>query len=155
MSHCIIFRYGSQAMAYLQAAAVTGKPLASMLSSLAMLSAQQQQQQQQQQAAALAMLPKRGRGSRGGSVSRRGTPGNNVGNLKIKRLDSGEVVRGGGGRGRGSRGRRRLEGSYSNDFLYYMNEGGIRSGKAVLTDRFKYITEKIWFNSLTDIFFIN
>ena len=61
---------------------------------------------------------------------RRGA-GNNVG-LKLKRLDSGEFVGGRGvGRGRGSRGRRRLEGSYSNDFLYYMNEGGIRSGSTI------------------------
>lgn len=45
-------------------------------------------------------------------------------------LFSGEFVRG-SGRGRGSRGRRRLEGSYSNEFLYYMNEGGIRSGSNI------------------------
>ena len=79
--------YGSQAVAYLQAAAVTGKPLASMLN-MAMLTAAQQQQQQAQaaQAAALSMMPKRGRGSRGGSTGiRRGS--GNVG-LKLKRLDS-------------------------------------------------------------------
>ena len=124
--------YGPQAMAYLQAASVTGKPLANMMSSLAML---QQAQQQQQQAAAMSMLPKRGRGSRGGVGSRGGRGGANAANLKLKRLDSSELLgggggRGGGGRGRGVRGRRRLEGSYSNDFLYYMNEGGIRSGTA-------------------------
>ena len=84
--------YGSQAIAYLQASAVTGKPLASMMTSLALLQQaqqqQQSQQQQQQQAAAAAamMLPKRGRGSRGGSLARsRGGAG--VG-LKLKRLDS-------------------------------------------------------------------
>jgi hypothetical protein len=86
LATALINAYGSQAVAYLQAAAVTGKPLASMLSSLAMLQQAQQQQQQQQQvsAAALAMLPKRGRGSRGGSATRqRGGVG-----LKLKRLDS-------------------------------------------------------------------
>lgn len=86
----LIQAYGPQAMAYLQAAAVTGKPLASMLSSLAILQQAQQQQQQAQvqqaaaSAAALSMLPKRGRGSRGGSVARRGS---GVA-LKLKRLDS-------------------------------------------------------------------
>ena len=111
-------------MQYIQAASMQGKPLASMLSSLALL---QQAQQQQQVTNALAMLPKRGRGSRGGSVSRsRGGAGNatTAGNLKLKRLDSGEMPIRGASRGRGSRGRRRLDGNtYSNDFLYYMNEG--------------------------------
>ena len=113
-------------MQYIQAASLQGKPLASMLSSLALL---QQAQQQQQVNNALAMLPKRGRGSRGGAVSRsRGGAGNatTAGNLKLKRLDSGEIgpIGRGAGRGRGSRGRRRLDGgTYSNDFLYYMNEG--------------------------------
>ena len=113
-------------MQYIQAASMQGKPLASMLSSLALL---QQAQQQQQVNSALAMLPKRGRGSRGGAVSRsRGGAGNatTAGNLKLKRLDSGEIgpIGRGAGRGRGSRGRRRLDGgTYSNDFLYYMNEG--------------------------------
>ena len=113
-------------MQYIQAASLQGKPLASMLSSLALL---QQAQQQQQVNNALAMLPKRGRGSRGGAVSRsRGGAGNatTAGNLKLKRLDSGEMplTGRGAGRGRGSRGRRRLDGgAYSNDFLYYMNEG--------------------------------
>ena len=38
----------------------------------------------------------------------------------------------GGGRGRGSRGRRRMDGSYGDpNFLYYMNEGGIRSGSTI------------------------
>ena len=114
-------------MQYIQAASMQGKPLASMLSSLALLQQAQQAQQQQQVNNALAMLPKRGRGSRGGSVSRsRGGAGNatTAGNLKLKRLDSGEMPVRGAGRGRGSRGRRRLDGgAYSNDFLYYMNEG--------------------------------
>ena len=122
--------YGPQAMAYLQAAAVTGN-MSSQGLALAMM---QQAQQQQQQAAAMSMLPKRGRGSRGGVGSRGGRGGANAANLKLKRLDSSELLgtgRGGGGRGRGVRGRRRLEGSYSNDFLYYMNEGGIRSGSTI------------------------
>lgn len=124
----LIQAFGSQAVAYLQASAVTGKPLASMLSMAMLQQAQQQQQQQAAAAAALSLMPKRGRGSRGGSTGvRRG--GASVG-LKLKRLDSGEFVRG-SGRGRGSRGRRRLEGSYSNEFLYYMNEGGIRSGSNI------------------------
>ena len=38
----------------------------------------------------------------------------------------------GGGRGRGSRGRRRMDGPYGDpNFLYYMNEGGIRSGSTI------------------------
>ena len=85
----LISAYGSQAVAYLQAAAVTGKPLASMLSMAMLTQAQQQQQQQQQQqlqqAAAMSLLPKRGRGSRGGATARSGR--GSVG-LKLKRLDS-------------------------------------------------------------------
>jgi hypothetical protein len=71
--------------AYLQAAAaaaqsaVAGKPLASMLSSMAML------QQVQQQQAILSATPKRGRGSRGGGL---GTSGKRALGLKLKRLES-------------------------------------------------------------------
>ena len=138
-AQALMQNYGSQAIAYLQASAVTGKPLASMLSSLALLQQAQQQQQlvgqqqQQQQLAAASMLPKRGRGSRGGSLARsRG--GANAGGLKLKRLDSNDLSSLGGrgaGRGRGSRGRRPRDGGYSSDFLYYMNEGGIRSGSTI------------------------
>lgn len=82
----LIQAFGSQAVAYLQASAVTGKPLASMLSMAMLQQAQQQQQQQAAAAAALSLMPKRGRGSRGGSTGvRRG--GASVG-LKLKRLDS-------------------------------------------------------------------
>ena len=96
--------YGSQGMAYLQAAAVTGKPLASMLSMAMLQQAQTQQQQQQQQVAAATaamMMPKRGRGSRGGSLARSrvgsgvatgsgatGSSGVGGAGLKLKRLDS-------------------------------------------------------------------
>ena len=138
-AQALMQNYGSQAIAYLQASQMTGKPLASMLSSLALLQQAQQQQtlvgqqqQQQQQAlAAASALPKRGRGSRGGSLAR--SRGGVNSSLKLKRLDSGELSLGGrgAGRGRGSRGRRRMEGGYSSDFLYYMNEGGIRSGSTI------------------------
>ena len=136
-AQALMQNYGSQAIAYLQASAVTGKPLASMLSSLALLQQAQQQQQavglqqQQQQQAMASALPKRGRGSRGGSLAR--SRGGVNSSLKLKRLDSGELALGGrgAGRGRGSRGRRRMEGGYSSDFLYYMNEGGIRSGSTI------------------------
>ena len=68
-----------QAAVAAQSAAVAGKPLASMLSSMAML------QQVQQQQAILSAVPKRGRGSRGGGLglsSKRGL------GLKLKRLES-------------------------------------------------------------------
>ena len=137
-AQALMQNYGSQAIAYLQASQMTGKPLASMLSSLALLQQAQtqqtlvgQQQQQQQALAAASALPKRGRGSRGGSLAR--SRGGVNSSLKLKRLDSGELSLGGrgAGRGRGSRGRRRMEGGYSSDFLYYMNEGGIRSGSTI------------------------
>ena len=145
-AQALMQNYGSQAIAYLQASQMTGKPLASMLSSLALLQQAQtqqtlvgQQQQQQQALAAASALPKRGRGSRGGSLAR--SRGGVNSSLKLKRLDSGELSLGGrgAGRGRGSRGRRRMEGGYSSDFLYYMNEGGIRSGSTIGNVQFSFL----------------
>ena len=84
MASTILNAAAGYQQAYLQAAvaaqsAAAGKPLASMLSSMALL------QQAQPQQAILSAVPKRGRGSRGGGLGLNAKRG--LG-LKLKRLSS-------------------------------------------------------------------
>eukprot|EP00094_Tigriopus_californicus_P002578 TCALIF_02490-PA protein Name:"Similar to Kmt2c Histone-lysine N-methyltransferase 2C (Mus musculus)" AED:0.04 eAED:0.11 QI:0/0.63/0.25/1/0.81/0.66/12/0/2215 len=135
---------GVQQAAYLQAlAAASGKPQSQYANMLSLALMQSTAAAAAASSAASitpgstpsspSALPKRGRGSRGGSVGR--PRGSSMAN-KLKRLDSGEFPAGrGAGRGRGSRGRRRYNASSDSatafgntDYVYYMNESGARGG---------------------------
>jgi len=127
----------SAAASAASSAATSSKPLSSMLSNMAMLQNAGGYAQAQAMMMALSgagvssTAPRRGRGSRGGGSPR----GRKLG-LKLKRLDSGEYVPRGGGRGSrgggtGTRGRKR-EGMYTNanDYMYYMQGAGAELASA-------------------------